>query len=157
MEGHGNLQLRYDGQTVVGMHFQERRVSPRYDAENGFVAIAGEHVNAATTRLLNVSWHGLAFAHISPLPLAGKLLDINLLVADRQKGGNELFLHMVRGEVMSIEDIDGSWNRRGGRARRYGLRFVGLTPQQQGSLERFFGVIPQMSNMFLLRGEMAAH
>ena len=155
MEGNGNLQRSYDERTIYGMHFHERRHSPRYDTKDGIVTIAGVHVNAATTRLLNVSRQGLAFAHISPLPLQEKVLEVNLLVID-QKGGDDLFLHKAGVEILSIEDISGSWGRRGGSARRYGLRFVGITPQQQYSLLQFFGSELQRSGM-LLPPELLAH
>ena len=156
MEGQGYIQLVYDDQTVVGMHYHDRRFGSRYDAGDGFITIAGVHVNAATTRLLDISKQGLAFAHISPLPLEEKLLDLTLLVTDRRRATEDLFLHMAKAEVRSIDDINGSWNRRGGRARRYGMRFVGLTPQQQYSLVQFFGSNLQTPNLFLLE-ELVAH
>lgn len=138
MEQQTGFQPKQEASSLFRMVFFERRVSPRLDAKDGVISIAGVHVNAATTRMLDVSMQGLAFEHISPLPLPNHFLNINLLVVDK-KTEKDLFFHQAKAEILSVANVHGSWGKRGGSARRYGLRFVDLTPQQLYSLGQFLG------------------
>jgi hypothetical protein len=146
MERQTDFQPKHDAPKLFAMDFSERRKLPRCDAKDGVISIAGVHVNPATTRLLNINRQGLAFEHISPHPLPDTILDINLLVVDEKKR-RDLFFHMAKAEILSIAAVHGSWGKRGGSSRRYGLRFVGLTPQQQYSLVQFLGDKSTFGNM----------
>lgn len=136
MEQQTDFQAKLGGSDLLKMLFYDRRKSPRRSAKDGVLSIDGVHVNAATTRLLDISGEGFAFKHISPMPLEKMMLDINLLVFD-PKSGKDLFFHRLKAEILSIADIHGSWGRRGGSARRYGMRFVDLSLPQQYSLAQF--------------------
>ncbi|MEJ2691307.1 MAG: hypothetical protein P8130_15470, partial [Deltaproteobacteria bacterium] len=78
MEQQADFQPKHEAPKLFAMDFFERRKLPRCDAKDGVIFIAGVHVNPATTRLLDVSRQGLAFEHISPLPLSNTIVDINL-------------------------------------------------------------------------------
>lgn len=145
MEAHIGFQPNHEGPNLFGMEFFERRKALRREARDGVISIAGVHVNAATTRLLDISGQGLAFEHISPQALSETTLDINLLVVDQQKK-KDLFFHLVKAEVLSIAEIHGSWGKRGGCARRYGLHFVGLSRLEHANLVNFLGDSSAIAN-----------
>jgi len=115
----------------------ERRKSPRYSIVDGAMKITGVHIDPATTRLLDLTKNGLSFQHMSVSALPEKILQIDLLVVDHNGHEEDLFLHKIQGEIHSVTDIEGIWGKMGGRARRYGLLFLDLSPEQQVHLEQF--------------------